>query len=263
MLRRRPARSRTPRWRRAGRARGRGISSVRPKVWSVGPARRGPPRHAGRGRLRRAARAVDVPGGDGPASWHGRHSGTRRLVRSGIGRGWQTRPMSKVAFLGMGTMGAPMARHLRRAGHEVVVYNRTASKALAWVALNGGAAAPTPAETAEEADVVALCVGNDDDVREVTTGPNGAIAGMRPGAILVDHTTASAGLARELSAACRERGLRVRRCAGVRWPGGGGERAAHHHVWLRRRRRVRRGEGGDSTPTPSRACGSALPVRAS
>ena len=115
--------------------------------------------------------------------------------------------MSKVAFLGMGTMGAPMARHLRRAGHEVVVYNRTASKALAWVALNGGAAAPTPFEAAEDADVVALCVGNDDDVREVTLGPHGAIAGMRPGAVLVDHTTASAGLARELAAVCLERGI--------------------------------------------------------
>ena len=104
-------------------------------------------------------------------------------------------------------MGAPMARHLRRAGHEVVVYNRTASKALAWVALNGGAAAPTPCEAAEEAEVVALCVGNDSDVREVTLGPRGAIAGMSAGAVLVDHTTASAGLARELAAACHERGV--------------------------------------------------------
>jgi len=104
-------------------------------------------------------------------------------------------------------MGAPMARHLRTARHDVVVYNRTASKALAWVALNGGAAAPTPFEAAEEADVVALCVGNDDDVREVTLGPHGAIAGMRPGAVLVDHTTASAGLARELAAVCLERGI--------------------------------------------------------
>ena len=104
-------------------------------------------------------------------------------------------------------MGAPMARHLRRAGHDVVVYNRTASKALAWVALNGGAAVPTPFEAAEEADMVALCVGNDSDVREVTLGPHGAIAGMSAGAVLVDHTTASAGLARELAAECRERGV--------------------------------------------------------
>jgi 3-hydroxyisobutyrate dehydrogenase-like beta-hydroxyacid dehydrogenase len=115
--------------------------------------------------------------------------------------------MSKVAFLGMGTMGAPMARHLAKAGHEVVVYNRTAAKALAWVALNGGRAAPTPAEAAEEADIVAMCVGNDDDVREVTLTDVGALAGMAQGSILVDHTTASAGIARELAAACVERGV--------------------------------------------------------
>ncbi len=115
--------------------------------------------------------------------------------------------MSMVAFLGMGTMGAPMARHLSKAGHDVVVYNRTAAKALAWVALNGGRAAPTPAEAAEEADLVALCVGNDDDVREVTLGEHGAIAGMTAGSILVDHTTASAGLARELADACAAVGV--------------------------------------------------------
>jgi 3-hydroxyisobutyrate dehydrogenase-like beta-hydroxyacid dehydrogenase len=115
--------------------------------------------------------------------------------------------MSRIAFLGLGVMGAPMARHLAKAGHQVVVYNRTASKALAWVALNGNQAAPTPAEAATEADIVALCVGNDDDVREVVLGPNGALASMAPGSILVDHTTASAGLARELSAACAERGV--------------------------------------------------------
>jgi 3-hydroxyisobutyrate dehydrogenase-like beta-hydroxyacid dehydrogenase len=115
--------------------------------------------------------------------------------------------MSTIAFLGLGVMGAPMARHLAKAGHEVVVYNRTAAKALAWVALNGNRAAPTPAEAAAGADVVALCVGNDDDVREVVLGPNGALAEMASGAILVDHTTASAGLARELSAACAERGV--------------------------------------------------------
>lgn len=104
----------------------------------------------------------------------------------------------------MGVMGAPMARHLAKAGHEVVVYNRTAAKSLAWVALNGGQAAPTPSEAASDADVVALCVGNDDDVREVVLGANGALAAMRPGTILVDHTTASAGLARELAGACAE-----------------------------------------------------------
>ena len=100
-----------------------------------------------------------------------------------------------------------MARHLAKAGHQVVVYNRTASKSLAWVALNGNQAAPTPSEAASGADIVLLCVGNDDDVREVVLGPNGALDAMSPGAILVDHTTASAGLARELSAACAERGV--------------------------------------------------------
>ena len=115
--------------------------------------------------------------------------------------------MSTIAFLGLGVMGAPMAGHLARAGHDVVVYNRTAAKSLAWVALNGQQAAPTPAEAAAGADIVALCVGNDDDVREVVLGPNGALAAMEPGTILVDHTTASAGLARELSMACAERGI--------------------------------------------------------
>jgi 3-hydroxyisobutyrate dehydrogenase-like beta-hydroxyacid dehydrogenase len=115
--------------------------------------------------------------------------------------------MSTIAFLGLGVMGAPMAAHLARAGHDVVVYNRTAAKSLAWVALNGQRAAPTPAEAAAGADIVALCVGNDDDVREVVLGPTGALAAMEPDAILVDHTTASAGLARELSVACAERGI--------------------------------------------------------
>jgi 3-hydroxyisobutyrate dehydrogenase-like beta-hydroxyacid dehydrogenase len=115
--------------------------------------------------------------------------------------------MTNVAFLGMGVMGAPMARHLAKAGHEVVVYNRTASKALAWVALNGHRAAPTPAEAADGAEMVAVCVGNDDDVREVVLGEWGALAEMHAGSVLVDHTTASAGLARELSAACAARGV--------------------------------------------------------
>ncbi len=150
--------------------------------------------------------------------------------------------MNKVAFLGLGTMGAPMARHLSKARHEVVVFNRTASKALAWVALNGGRAAPTPGEAAEEADVVALCVGNDDDVREVTIGPHGAIAGMRSGAILVDHTTASAGLARGVGGSvCRARD-RLRRRARVGRAGRCGERPAHDHVRQRRPRSVRCGE---------------------
>jgi len=115
--------------------------------------------------------------------------------------------MSTIAFLGLGVMGAPMARHLAQAGHHVVVYNRTASKSLAWVALNGNQAAPTPAEAAVGAEIVALCVGNDDDVREVVLGPDGALGSMESGSILIDHTTASAGVARELAAACAERGI--------------------------------------------------------
>jgi 3-hydroxyisobutyrate dehydrogenase len=113
----------------------------------------------------------------------------------------------KIAFLGTGVMGAPMARHLQRSGHDLVVFNRTAAKALAWVALNGGQAAPTPAEAAEGVDIVMMCVGNDDDVREVVFGVTGVLSTMAPGSILVDHTTASASLARELSAACDERGI--------------------------------------------------------
>lgn len=113
----------------------------------------------------------------------------------------------KIAFLGMGVMGAPMARHLKKAGHDVTVYNRTAAKALAWVALNGAQAAPTPAEAADGADLVMMCLGNDDDVREVVYGDAGVLGAMANGSILVDHTTASASLARELAAACAERGV--------------------------------------------------------
>ena len=112
-----------------------------------------------------------------------------------------------VAFCGLGVMGARMARHLAAAGHPVAVYNRTASKALAWVALHGNRAAPTPAEAADGAEIVFVCVGNDDDVREVVLGEAGCLSAMHAGSILVDHTTASAGLARELAAACAERGV--------------------------------------------------------
>jgi len=114
---------------------------------------------------------------------------------------------TRVAFLGMGVMGAPMARHLARAGHSVTVYNRSAAKALAWVALNGHGASPTPSEAAEEADVVMMCVGNDDDVREVVLGAHGVLTTMRNGTTLVDHTTTSAVLAREIAEACAERGV--------------------------------------------------------
>ena len=106
----------------------------------------------------------------------------------------------RVAFLGLGVMGYPMAGHLMRAGHQVTVYNRTAAKAEAWVKEYGGGAAATPKAAAEGADIVFACVGNDDDLRSVVLGADGAFAGMKRGAIFVDHTTASAAVARELSA---------------------------------------------------------------
>ncbi len=116
--------------------------------------------------------------------------------------------MAKVAWIGLGVMGGPMARHLaKKGGHDVTVYNRTAAKAAAWVAQNGGRAAPTPAEAARGAEFVFCCVGNDDDLRHVTVGPDGAFATMAPGAVFTDHTTASAGVARELALAATERGL--------------------------------------------------------
>ena len=113
----------------------------------------------------------------------------------------------KVAFLGLGVMGHPMAGHLARAGHQVTVYNRTASKAEAWAREYGGAFAATPAAAAAGADIVFACVGNDDDLRSVVLGEQGAFAGMRAGAIFVDHTTASAEVARELYAAAKAAGL--------------------------------------------------------
>ena len=115
--------------------------------------------------------------------------------------------MVKAAFLGLGVMGFPMARHLKAKGHEVTVYNRTAAKAEKWVADNGGRSAPTPRAAASGQDIVFACVGNDDDLRQVTLGPDGAFAGMRQGAVFVDHTTASAHVARELSAKAEEQGF--------------------------------------------------------
>jgi 3-hydroxyisobutyrate dehydrogenase-like beta-hydroxyacid dehydrogenase len=109
-------------------------------------------------------------------------------------------PSRKVAFLGLGVMGFPMAGHLARAGHRVTVYNRTAAKAAEWVKAYGGMSAPTPAAAAEGAELVFACVGNDDDLRAVTTGNDGAFALMQQGAVFVDHTTASASVARELAA---------------------------------------------------------------
>ena len=122
-------------------------------------------------------------------------------------RSYDPVPSRSVAFLGLGVMGHPMAGHLARAGHRVTVYNRTAAKAAAWVAEYGGASAPTPAQAAAGADFVFACVGNDDDLRAVTIGADGAFAGMKAGAVFVDHTTASAEVARELHAAARGRGL--------------------------------------------------------
>ena len=115
--------------------------------------------------------------------------------------------MSKVAFIGLGVMGYPMAGHLRAKGHEVTVYNRNAAKAEAWVAQHGGTSAATPAEAARGQDIVFACVGNDDDLRSVTLGETGAFAGMEKGAIFVDHTTASADVARELDAAATAGGF--------------------------------------------------------
>ncbi|MGN6100531.1 MAG: NAD(P)-dependent oxidoreductase [Devosia sp.] len=115
--------------------------------------------------------------------------------------------MVKAAFIGLGVMGFPMARHLQQKGHAVTVYNRTRSKAEQWVAANGGRLAPTPRAAAEGQDVVFCCVGNDDDLRQVTLGAEGAFGGMARGAVFVDHTTASASIARELEAAAKTGGF--------------------------------------------------------
>ena len=121
---------------------------------------------------------------------------------------YDTCPPHKVAFLGLGVMGYPMAGHLTRAGHQVTMYNRSPAKAQAWMAeCPGHASAPTPREAAAGADIVFACVGNDDDLRSVVLGPDGAFAGMKPGAVFVDHTTASASVARELSSEAQKRGL--------------------------------------------------------
>ena len=116
--------------------------------------------------------------------------------------------MAKVAFLGLGVMGYPMAGHLKnKGGHEVTVYNRTAAKAEKWVSQHGGRRAATPKEASEGQDFVMCCVGNDNDLREVTLGPNGAFHGVKKGAVFVDHTTASAEIARELHAEAKKRGF--------------------------------------------------------
>jgi len=115
--------------------------------------------------------------------------------------------MAKAAFIGLGVMGYPMAGHLAAKGHAVTVFNRSAARAEAWVAQHGGACAATPREAAAGCDVVMACVGADDDLRAVTLGPDGAFAGMEKGAVFVDHTTASATVARELAAAAVAQGL--------------------------------------------------------
>lgn len=134
--------------------------------------------------------------------------------------------MAKVAFIGLGVMGYPMAGHLKvKGGHEVAVYNRTFAKAEKWAAEFGGAAFRTPAEAAKDADFVFTCVGNDDDLRAVTTGKDGVFDGMKPCAILIDNTTASAEVARELDAAARARGF-----AFIDAPVSGGQAGAENGV---------------------------------
>src|SRR3954454_7587527 len=115
--------------------------------------------------------------------------------------------MAKVAFLGLGVMGFPMAGHLAAKGHDVVVYNRTFSKAEAWAQKHKGSARRTPKEAAEGREIVFCCVGNDDDLRSVVQGPHGAFAGMSQGSIFFDNTTASADIARELHAEGKTKGI--------------------------------------------------------
>jgi len=130
-------------------------------------------------------------------------------------KSYQATPARQVAFLGLGVMGYPMAGHLARAGHQVTVYNRSDAKATAWCtefadpqnAQQGLRQAATPSLAAQQADIVFCCVGNDDDLRSVTLGADGAFAGMKPGAVFVDHTTASASVARELYGAATKLGL--------------------------------------------------------
>jgi 3-hydroxyisobutyrate dehydrogenase len=134
---------------------------------------------------------------------------------------YEATPSRKVAFLGLGVMGGPMAGHLAGAGHQVSVYNRTAAKAQAWVGKHGGRAAATPREASEGAEFVFACVGNDADLRSVVLGDEGAFAGMAKGAVFVDHTTASADIARELHGVAASHGLHF-----VDAPVSGGEAGA-------------------------------------
>ena len=131
--------------------------------------------------------------------------------------------MASVAFIGLGVMGYPMAGHLARAGHEVTVYNRTAEKARQWVAEHGGRSCPTPAEAATEQDFIMICVGNDNDLTDVVSGPEGGLAGARSGAVIVDHTTASAEVARRLAGLAGEQGVGF-----LDAPVSGGQAGAEH-----------------------------------
>ncbi|WP_415749019.1 NAD(P)-dependent oxidoreductase [Thalassospira lucentensis] len=133
--------------------------------------------------------------------------------------------MAKCAFIGLGVMGYPMAGHLQKAGHDVTVYNRTAAKAEKWVSEYGGASAATPAEAAKGAEFVFSCVGNDDDLRSVTTGSDGILSTMESGSILIDNTTASADVARELYAAAKEKGVSL-----IDAPVSGGQAGAENGV---------------------------------
>src|SRR6195256_2717294 len=134
--------------------------------------------------------------------------------------------MAKVAFLGLGVMGYPMAGHLKaKGGHELTVYNRTAAKAEKWVSQHGGRSAPTPKAAAEGQDFVMCCVGNDNDLREVTLGPNGAFHGVNKGAVFVDQTTASAETARDPPAEAKKRGFDF-----IDPPASGGQAGAENGV---------------------------------
>jgi 3-hydroxyisobutyrate dehydrogenase len=150
--------------------------------------------------------------------------------------------MAKLAFLGLGVMGYPMAGHLKAAGHEVTVYNRTTAKAEKWAAEHGGAFAATPREAAEGAEFVMACVGNDDDLRSVVLGEDGALAGMSKGAVFVDHTTVSALVTRELAAVAAETGI-----GWVDAPVSGGQAGAENGQLVDHVRRAR-----PISPRPSR-----------
>ena len=131
--------------------------------------------------------------------------------------------MARLGYVGLGIMGGPMARHLATAQHSMTVYNRTTAKADTWIEQHGGARALTPREVAQASDVVLMCVGNDDDVRSVVFGADGILAGLKTGGILVDHTTASATIAREIADACAKQG-----CGFVDAPVSGGQAGAEN-----------------------------------